>query len=90
MNVEEFRKLSEVKLGKGKIRVVEWDKVLEEVKGKIVFNKDVLEKLVSKMYKGKNKLSYSEMYRVLKKWINDGLKVECRRDEKGRVWYLVE
>lgn len=89
MNIEQFRKLEQVVKGEGKKRIVDWSKVLDKVAG-TVFNATGFEATVQKLFPLKTKgVNYSEMYRVMESWTKTGNSIESRKDENGKIWYMV-
>jgi len=87
MKVEEFREMSPVQFGKGRKRIVDWEIVRKQLTG-VVFSKEDFSRVVRAEFPEKQKVSYSEMYRVLRQW---GKKdhLEIRADNRGRVYYLL-
>jgi len=87
MKVEEFRKMSAVQFGKGRKRIVDWRVVREQLLG-VVFDKQTFSSVVKNAFPGKARVSYSEMYRVLRQWSKTD-NLEIRADRQGRVYYLL-
>jgi len=88
MKIEEFRKMAAIQFGKGRRRIVDWAVVRKKLLN-IVFDKESFSRVVQDEFPGKIKVSYSEMYRVLRQWSKTD-QLEIRADNKGKVYYLLQ
>jgi len=89
MKIEEFRKMNPVQFGKGRKRIVNWEVMRKQLLG-IVFDKEDFSSAVKAQFPEKTKVSYSEMYRVLRQWSKKKNRLEIRVNKQGRVYYLLE
>jgi len=87
ITVEEFRNLKPAEKGKGRKKLVPWDEVIEQLRGRIVTFDDV-KKIVTKY---KEKFHHSEWYRIVKKMTDKmGIPVEVRVDKNGKIYYGID
>jgi len=90
MDLKKFRKMKvHVREKTQKKKIVDYEKVLEEIKGRVVTYKEVRD-LILRLFKEKEKFYYSEFYRFIETLQKrDDLRVETREDNFGRVYYLI-
>jgi len=89
MDIKKFRSLKKKEKKKvKKERIVKWSEVLEMIRGRVVSFREVRD-LVVKKY-GKREMYYSEWYRIVSKWIRNGVNIDVREDSDGRVWYGID
>jgi len=87
LSLEEFRTLKPAPKGGKRKKIVPWDKIIEELRGRIVTFDDVKE-IVQKY---KKKFHHSEWYRIVTRMQEKlGIPVEVRQDDNGKTYYGID